>query len=58
MMSGSYGGGGLKLNKNVTKISHVTEIVLIFVCFLFQNFSLYFVLVFWITIIRVLVILK
>jgi len=36
-------------------VKSVSEIVLVFVRFLCQNFSFYFVLVFWITIILVLV---
>ena len=51
------------LNKMKNKISrqyfsYFTEIVLVFVCFLCRNFSFYFVLVSWITIILVLVFWK
>ena len=48
----NFWGNEMKV-KLVANIS--TEIVLVFVRFLCQNFSFYFVLVFWITIILVLV---
>ena len=40
---------------SVHAVKSVSEIVIVFVRFLCQNFSFYFVLVFWITIILVLV---